>query len=205
MHRVSSLLKTCAIGFTSIVAALGLAACSGHSAGAPNGGATPLPKPVDTYPPVASTPVPPPAPGDASQTVPAVEQTVLPAIPLSATATPIPGISIALERIATVDAQAHVPGEVSGPAAQITVDVRNDTDAAVDIESVGVDLTDSAGEPGIAVTTDASNPFAGSLDPGASATGVYVFRVPTDARNPVLVTVSYTPGATVAQFTGKIG
>ena len=103
-----------------------------------------------------------------------------------------------------MDAVSNTPGEVNGPAAQITVELKNGTKTALDVNSVEVGITDSAAQPGIPVTTVDDAPFSGQIAPGATATGVYVFRVPTTHRNPVLITVSYTAGGAIAQFAGTI-
>jgi hypothetical protein len=106
--------------------------------------------------------------------------------------------------ISAVSATATEPGEASGPAAQITVKITNGTNRAVDVGSADVEVTDSAGNAGIPVTTGATAPFHGQIAAGAAATGAYVFRLPANRRNPVVVRVTYTAGAPVAGFTGKI-
>ena len=130
--------------------------------------------------------------------------TVLPATSLSATVMPATDISVGFKDIASVDAVSITPGEVNRPAAQITVEIQNSTDVARDVNSVEVGLTDSMGQPGIPVTTAASSSFSGQIAPGPTATGVYVFPVPPDPRDRVLVTVSYTAGGALAQFSGTI-
>lgn len=144
-------------------------------------------------------------PGTINDVVPTVEPSQLPQVPLSDPASPADGITVQLTEVVGVDAVTHQPGQVSGPAVQITVRISNAGADAVAISSAQVAVADSAAAPGIAVTTDASSPFAGTLAPGASATGIYVFRVPADRRSPILVTVSYTAGGAVAQFTGNLG
>ena len=154
--------------------------------------------------PGPTTPVPPPTPGNISSLASTVVPSVLPETSLSATVMPATDISVGLKEIESVDAVSITPGEVNGPAAQITVEIQNGTDAALDVNSVEVGLTDSMGQPGIPVTTAASSSFSGQIAPGSTATGVYVFRVPPDHRNPILVTVSYTAGGALAQFSGTI-
>ena len=46
--------------------------------------------------------------------------------------------------------------------------------------------------------------FQGVLAPGASAEGVYVVRVPKDARSDVTVEVGYQAGAPLLIFNGSV-
>ncbi len=66
------------------------------------------------------------------------------------------------------------PGEVGGPAVAVTVEVRNDSDKAVDLNTAGVavlmgpDLIPASTLP----TQSLSKAFIGKLAPGQSAQGV---------------------------------
>jgi hypothetical protein len=150
------------------------------------------------------TPVPAPTPGGINSTVPSEPIAQIPTVGISASAKPNKDVVVKLVDIAAVNATATEPGEVSGPAAQITVRIKNSGAQPLNVDSADVELTDSAGNAGVPVTTSATDVFHGQIAAGAAATGVYVFRLPTNRRNPVVVRVTYTAGAPVAGFTGKI-
>jgi hypothetical protein len=69
---------------------------------------------------------------------------------------------------------------------------------------VAVDLSHGAEQMPAPSLDDASVvPFTGTLQPGETVEGVYVFRVPTESRDTVTVSVGHRPGAPYAVFTGS--
>jgi hypothetical protein len=48
-------------------------------------------------------------------------------------------------------------------------------------------------------------PFQGTVAPGETADGVYVFSVPAGERDSVTVEVGYTAGAPLLHFSGRVG
>jgi hypothetical protein len=183
----------------------GASSAVGESAADSSASDPAAPATTSTLPPGPTAPVAPPTPGNITDIVPAVEPTLLPEVALTDSATPADGITISLTDLSQVDAQTHVPGEVSGPAVRVSIEIGNSGAQPVDLTSVVVELSDSDGAPGIPVSTADSKSFDGMLDPNASITGVYVFRVPVDRRDPILIAVSYAAGSTVAQFSGSLG
>jgi tetrahydromethanopterin S-methyltransferase subunit D len=128
---------------------------------------------------------------------------LLPKLGLTETAAPAADIAISLVGIKAVQAVSNIPGEVNGPALEVTVQIANSAATVLDLDHAMVDLLDSTGAPGLATTTTSVREFAGELATGASATGVYVYRVPTDRRDPITVQVQFTAGEAVAQFSGN--
>lgn len=125
------------------------------------------------------------------------------AIGLKAEATTAPGVTARLAEIKSVQAKASLPGEVGGPALAITVKVKNDTGKKLSL-ALGVvnayygrDRT-----PAVSVASDGEVPFPESIADGESATGVYVFQIPEDAR-PVRVELDLGDGADVVVFKGR--
>lgn len=112
------------------------------------------------------------------------------------------GIAVALSSIESMTTEAELPGEVAGPGVKVTVAVTNNSADAVDLGNVVVDLQDAAGTPSIPMSVG-STPFTGSVAPGATATGVYVFSVPATYANPATITVAYAASAPVAVFSGN--
>jgi hypothetical protein len=152
----------------------------------------------------ATTPVPAPGGGDINQTVAAVDLTTLPAAALTDSADLGNGVSVRLDSVEAVHADAQLPGEVAGPGVKVAVVIKNDSPATIDISNVGVDAVDAAGTPTIFMSASPSAPFTGQLAAGSSATGVYVFALPTGYTNPAAISVSYSTDAPIALFSGTV-
>ncbi|SNS68201.1 hypothetical protein SAMN04488107_3394 [Geodermatophilus saharensis] len=130
----------------------------------------------------------------------------LPAVPLDQPAAAGDGVTATVSSIEAVDGVGAGRGNVSGPALRVTVRITNGTPAAVDLGGVAVDLTHGGDAVPASPLDDPSQaPFSGSVEPGATAQGVYVFRVPPDDRDPVTVSVGYRAGAPFMVFTGSAG
>lgn len=112
------------------------------------------------------------------------------------------GVSVSIPGITSTTAQASGPGEVSGPALVVTVSVENTMPEPVDLSLVAVNMTDSAGSPGEGMIGEPAQWLEGTLEPGGSAEGTYVFAIDRDARAPITVTVSLGASITTAQFIG---
>lgn len=144
-----------------------------------------------------------------SSTTPAplpVPPSELPQLPPVSPDSPAPtsdGIGVRITKMEAVVGEANLPGEVSGPAVRYTIEIENNTDQPFDLTYttvnayIGADLA-----PALNIIKPGGSPFAGVVEPGASATGVYVFRVAPDARGDVIVTVDYRPGTPAAVFRG---
>jgi hypothetical protein len=190
---------------TALICVGALSACSSNAGGGTTHPSTSsAPAGTSSGTPQRTTEVPAPTPGSIHSTESTQTATTLPTVAISESAKPAKGVSVRLVKITPVHATATQPGEASGPAAQIEISIENGTTHAVDVSSADVELTDSAGNAGVPVTTAATSLFQGDLAAGDAATGVYVFRLPANRRNPVVVRVTYTAGAPVAGFTGKI-
>ncbi|MTD12743.1 DUF4352 domain-containing protein [Nakamurella sp. YIM 132087] len=150
----------------------------------------------------ATTPVAPTSPGNIDQTVPSRAETTAPAVDLTETGNYGNGVTVLLDKITAVETAAELPGEVAGPGVRIDVSITNDSDAAIDLGNVVVDLQDKDGGPATFMTADPSAPFSGSLPPGETASAVYVFTIPATDRSGVTVTVRYSIDAPVVVFTG---
>ncbi len=174
------------------------------SDGAPASGAGPSADAVTTTAPPVSTSGAAPTSGDINQVVPNRDLVTNSALPLDAASDLGGQISARLAEVKAVDAQARVPGEISGPAVAITVEISNDSPNAIGLDSVSVDVQGAGGVPTSPITTDPASPLSGVLQPGEKKTGVYVFTMPADARNGASITVLYSADAPVALFAGNI-
>ena len=101
---------------------------------------------------------------------------------------------------------AVLPGEIGGPALRITVEVRNDSDATIDLRTATV--TAAYGDP-VQPANPISKPegkaFENEVSPGQSATGVFVFEVPADQRGYVRVDVDLSVDQPIVAFEGAVG
>ena len=174
------------------------------SDGAPASGAGPSADAVTATAPPVSTSGAAPTSGDINQVVPNRDLVTNSAVPLDAASDLGGQISARLAEVKAVDAQAKVPGEISGPAVAVTVEISNDSPNAIGLDSVSVDVQGAGGVPTSPITTDPASPLSGVLQPGEKKTGVYVFTMPADARNGASITVLYSADAPVALFAGNI-
>jgi len=147
--------------------------------------------------------VPAPSGGDVSQLVtPIAIPTTAPPVALQAPAN-VNSVVISLVTIQAFTVGVSGPGEVAGPALAVTVKISNNSSEAVDVSSSVVALLDAQGQVGTPTPASPAAPFTGSIEPGASASGVYVFGIAKTQRNPINVYVSYTAGAATAHFVGN--
>lgn len=160
---------------------------------------------TDLPDPVAVSTAGPIAPaGNIDQIVAEVPVTTAPAVGLTDPADFGGQVSARIAQVNGVQATATLPGEVSGPAVAVTVEITNSSAQAIGLDSVTVTLSDTAGNPASPISADPSAPLSGVLDAGAAKSGTYVFTVPTDQRNPISVTVTYSSGAPTLVFTGQV-
>ncbi|ALX66284.1 hypothetical protein [Microbacterium sp. XT11] len=114
------------------------------------------------------------------------------------------GVSVVVSSVTAVTVEAQTPGEVSGSAVVVEVTASNESDEAQDLESAVVMLSADDGEVGVGTTAGDPEPLAGSVKPGASVTGRYVFMLGSAKDRAVTVSVNYAAGEPVAIFSGKV-
>lgn len=216
-----------------VLVALLLSGCTGDSErraqGPPSPAASPSPSPSLSASPSAASPAPstsaspatPTAsaapPGAVSPSVLAAQPTVparpvvrLPPVPLAEGEGSKEAAEAGPLRIDVVDTAPVVsagvgPGQVQGePAVAFTVRWSNTGATAVPLGTVVVDLSYGDGTPASPVDGPPSRPVSGSVPPGGSVTGVYVFAVPGDEREQVQLTVSEGPALPTAVFVGPV-
>lgn len=97
-----------------------------------------------------------------------------------------------------------MPGEVAGPALQVTVNVENanDSDALTDTLIVNVYYGTDRTPANILVQPRQDLPL--SIAPGEAAQGVYAFTVPEAARGQILVEVDLSVDLPVVLFEGPV-
>jgi hypothetical protein len=156
------------------------------------------------------SPTPPPTTTRAAPTNP-VESTVAPQreeskppVRLDEPSTTGTGLTAKLISVRAIEAKAQLPGEITGPALAINIEVSNTGTRSADLDSVVVTVLASDEAPGVEMTAAPAEPLGGRLAPKSTARGVYVFRVPQHKRRPITVTVSIGD-APVLVFTGNAG
>lgn len=113
-------------------------------------------------------------------------------------------VSARIVSVASTQAEAHVPGERSGPGVLVTVEMTNGSAAPINLDNVTVDLTDANGSSASRVTPTEPHDLAGDLAPGQTTTGEYLFAMPVDQRGSVTVRVKYSADTPVVIFAGSI-
>ncbi len=116
-----------------------------------------------------------------------------------------PSFRATVDEIRAIDGVGQGIGEISGPALAFTITLTNDTKNVLKTAGAVVNLYDSTASPAIPLLGDPNaDPLTGSIAPGASVTGTYVFRVPPEARDSVTLTIAFDPELSVVVFTGPI-
>lgn len=148
----------------------------------------------------------PPAAPVALKTVPTVVTASQKPVPVSWTGTFGGGITVSISKVAPVVSDGVGPGEIAGaPAVALTFRLRNASGAAIGLNGIAVTATyGGAATPASPVTDVHEAPLHGSLGNGQSASGTYVFQIPTSRRGQVTVTVSYTANRPTVVFVGSL-
>lgn len=169
--------------------------------------APPQPAPPTTMP--GGAPVPSPSPGTPSalgegRTQPVGTVRTEPPVGLDETGDFGTGLTVRLTGVEPVQGVARAPGEIAGPALEVTVRATNDSTRPISLDGVIVFL--SYGEDRTPATDfgHGSAPLQGDLAAGSSASGTYVFAVPEDQRDDVRVEISYTGEAPTVAFEGSV-
>lgn len=185
-------------------AALALTGCTGGPAPTPTASGNRPGVDGTPMPPAPTTPVPAPGGGGTGMTVAPSKAPETKQEAIGKTAEVANQVSVAISEVKAITATAQGPGEVTGPAVQVTIDVANATDKPLDLSTVQVNLEDSAGRPGSGMTAAPAKWFTGSVPAGGKAQGVYVFAVPEASRKPVRVEVSVQPTLPTVVFSGNV-
>jgi hypothetical protein len=153
--------------------------------------------------PTITAPVPAPAAGGIANTVSPGKLSTKAAVAITAPADFGNGVSAAVLSAKLAEAVAVRPGEISGPAVQLSVQVTNASKAVVSLANVTLNAQDAAGTPFVQMYSPPAAPFAGSVTPGAKASATYVYELPSGYRNPLTLSLSYSTTAPVVVFVGE--
>jgi hypothetical protein len=125
-------------------------------------------------------------------------------VPLDAATDFGDGVAVRLASIEATTAEGSLPGERSGPAVAVTVEMSNGSERSVSVGNVTVDLIDADGVSAPPVVDPERPPLRGELAPGESRSGTYVFSLEPEDRDGVTVTVKYSGDTPMVLFVGDI-
>lgn len=216
--RANARTTTALAGAVAFAAALLLAACTGttpdateatpgtgSSASAPaasGAGETSGSAQGELPEPAPSLPTEPADPAAAPDPVPARERTTADVVPLDEEALVTKGVTAKVVTVDPVAAEATLPGEVSGDALRVTVEITNDRTKDLDLGSAIVNLFYGRDRvPSTTFSGSGEQPFPATVPAGKSAVGTYVFRV---SRHdvPVEIEIDLAADLTIVAFAG---
>ncbi|MEQ1785491.1 MAG: hypothetical protein ABL966_00445 [Acidimicrobiales bacterium] len=142
--------------------------------------------------------------GTVDETVPTTPAVVRDPVAIDAVADFGDGVTARITDVEAAEAEAFMPGEVSGPAVRLTVALTNGTDAPLDLDLVTVELVDAAGQPATLVTPHEVTQLTGDLAPGATSDGSYLFTIAVADRSDVEVRVTYAAPNPTVVFQGSL-
>jgi hypothetical protein len=114
------------------------------------------------------------------------------------------GVRARLAAVEPIEAEGHLPGERSGPAVAITIEVTNGSPGAIDLGNVTVDLTLADGASAYPVAVPDRPPLGGELAAGVATSGQYVFTLIPEERTHVQVHVKYSADTPTVVFDGSV-
>lgn len=115
------------------------------------------------------------------------------------------GIEASLVKFESVTGEVVGPGDVAAAAVRVTVDITNTGTSPLDLNLVVMNAYMGAErDPAETYEQPGGQPVNGSLDPGKTATGVYLFRIPEDRRDDVTFVLDYLAGQPAITFRGPI-
>lgn len=172
---------------------------TGDSVPTPSAGQSSTPAPTQKSTPTRSAS---PAPDD--DAAPGA-RTTAPPVELDQPAKPADDVTVSLSSITPIAGRASVPGEVEGPALRVKIAVSNrgSSDALSNTLIVNLYYGPDRTPANILVSPREDLPV--SIAPGQSATGIYAFSVPEDARDEVVVEVDLALDLPVVVFEGAVG
>jgi hypothetical protein len=110
-----------------------------------------------------------------------------------------------LSDLRSVTSTGSGPGEISGqPAVAFVLTFNNGSASTVSLTDVTVDFKDSADNPGTPDDGTPAQPVAASVAAHSTQSGTYVFRVPTDTRSKVTISVHLNTSVPDVALTGAV-
>jgi len=179
----------------------------------PSASPTTTPDPGSSSPPPEPTAPAVPPPGDpapvdrsnkSDEELATIDQPVAPPVPLVATKVVKSGVTATISELVAVEGEAVGIGEIAGPAIRFKVTVVNGTGAEISLDPAVINVSYGQDDsPASTLSGPGTVPFPTSVAPGTSASGVFVFGVPKDARNVVKIYLNLDAATPIAAFEGQ--
>ena len=175
---------------------------------APTGSVNPVvtassPAAADTPTPLTTTPRTSPT-TRAPSSAPAPQRTRTAPITESTPAVIKKELSVRVVKMEAVQGTADGPGEIAGPSVRFTIRIDNKTGKRVALSDTVVNAYYGADAiPAIQLLGPGGEPFPKSVQDGGSASGIFVFNIPSEQRGDVRVTVDTSVKNPVIAFEGK--
>lgn len=112
----------------------------------------------------------------------------------------LPRVPVRIRSVRQLSVRAENPGEIAGEAVAVTVSVSNDSTAAFGLGGLVVTASYRGGRPGDQTESGPSDPLTGSLPPGRTEAGVYVFKVPSRYASSLRLEVTSDRSPTIVRF-----
>ncbi len=154
--------------------------------------------------PLRTTKVPAPSGGSIKQTVAPGNPGKTVAAGADRSADLPDGVEVRLSSATQTSVKARGPGEAGGPAVVAVVQITDGSKSAIDLDTAMVTMTYGDNQVATPLTAAPSSPFVGTLRPGGSVRGTYVFGVPETFDGRFVILLEYTAGAGVARFEGAV-
>lgn len=192
-----------------IAVAVAFTGCTGDDAGTPGPSsgqvdtpATPGQTSTSTQSPALPSTAAAPTPGGTNKTVHNPRESTRPPVKISQTSSIEFHAAAVITKIEAITIEARMPGEVTGAGLALTLKITNLGDAPFDTTRTLMTIVGSDKAPGAEMSGGPSKPFSAEIKPGESATGVFVFTIPKDKRNPITVYVTLPSESPVMVFEG---
>ena len=115
------------------------------------------------------------------------------------------GVTIRVTGVDAVAGVAHGPGQIDGPAVRLDLEVANDSQSTVTLESMVLAVSyGSARTPAMALTGPGGEAFEEEASRRVDGTRSHVFAIPVEQRHDVQVTASYAAAVPAVEFTGTV-
>lgn len=126
-------------------------------------------------------------------------------VSLSTTSGPTPGIEISVTGLTAVAGKGTGTGMVDGPSLLFNVVVKNAGTRAQSLAGVAVNTYYGKDHtPALQLNDPRAVAMPTSVAAGSAAAGSYVFKVPTNERAKVRITVDFASGVPVSVFDGSV-
>ena len=139
-------------------------------------------------------------PVDGPSPEPSVAVSLAPSVKVGKPSDILPGVRVSVGTVKPVTVKAQLPGELAGPAAAVPVQIRNGSKKAFSLDGLAVTAAYNGDTPGTDTSAAPAKPMEGSLKPGKTAKGTYVFMVPRKYAGSLHLEISSDQSPTIVQF-----